>query len=200
MSELDVLFKYNCSTIFLLYPLAIERRKIMQLGFIQAFLFDSEKMDVEYENPVFLLFKPDSPTVFQAFVESEYERINKFTGTVDIIEDYDYIDGYVVLVYQFPKEFEVDYKKFLEGKYSKFSKKFKDAYPKTVKIRTEEGRMIDEVGTVFRIINRTKDFRDMLEERLGVTFDWDQELWNKYNETKETLSYEKIRKLEGKEA
>lgn len=195
MSDLQRLFNWNCSTIFLLYPLGIERKKITQLGFIQAYLADAEK-DVEYQSPVFLLFKPDSPTIFQAFVDSEYERLNKVTGTVDIIEDYDYVDGYVVLVYQFPKEFEEDYNKFLEGKYSKFSKKFRETYPKVVKIKTEEGRPIEEVSTQYRIINRTPEFREYLEEILGIEFQGDMEFWSKPDMSKETLTIDKIKKKE----
>lgn len=196
MSELQALFNYNCSTIFLLYPLGIERRKIAQLGFIQAYLLDAEK-DVDYQNPVFLLFKPDSPTIFQAFVDSEYERTNKITNTVDIIEDYDYIDGHVVLVYQFPKEFEEDYNKFLKGKYSKFSKKFKETYPKTIKMKTEEGRIIEEVSTQYRIINRTSEFKDYLEDVFGEgTFSEDMEYWSKPDMDKETLTFDKLKKKE----
>lgn len=195
MSELEVLFKYNCSTIFLLYPLGLERRKLHALGFVQAYLKDAEKHDIEYENPVFLLFKPTSPTVFQAFVDAEYERVNKHTNTVDIVEDYDYIDGYVVLAYQLPKEFEEDYRKFLVGKYSRFSKKFRETYPKSVKIKGDNGKDIDELSAQYRIINKIKELKDMLEDKLAVTFDSDQEFFSKPNPDKETLSYEKVRTL-----
>lgn len=198
MSELEILFQYNCSTIFLLYPLGLERRKMVPLGFKEAYLKDVEKTDIEYENPVYLLFKPESPTIFQAWLDVQYETSNKFTNTVDIIEDYDYKDGYVVVVYQFPKEFEGDYKKFLEGKYSKFSKKFKETYPKLVKIKTSDGRQMDEISVQFRITHRTMDLKEMLEEKLGVEFESTQEFFSKPDMGRETLSFAKIDAMETK--
>lgn len=188
MSEIDALFKHNCSTLFLLYPLGLERRKIIEFGFKSAYIADASK-DVGYENPVFLLFKPDSMTMFQAFADSEYLRVNPHTDTFDLVEDYDYEKGYVVLLYQFPEEFKEDYERFLEGKYSRFSKKFKATYPKMIKI-PNNGIPKDVISLPYKIVNNTKkvreeiehrgelDLKEELEKRLGVTFTSDMELWN----------------------
>lgn len=202
MSEIDALFKHNCSTLFLLYPLGLERRKLIEFGFRSAYISDTGK-DTDYENPVFLLFKPEDITMFQAFVDSEYVRVNPHTETFDLREDYDQDKGYVVLLYQFPDEFKEDYEKFLEGKYSKFSAKFKETYPKMIKIKQASGLIRDVISTQYKIIHNTKkireevaernelDIKEELEKRLGVTFSNDMEVWQMPGE-KDILKIEEI--------
>jgi hypothetical protein len=65
-------------------------------------------------------FKPDNLEKFKEILEGEYER------TKDIIEDYDYADGFVVVVYK-PNPVKKIYKKWKKDsilKLSFFSKDF----------------------------------------------------------------------------
>lgn len=189
MSEIDELFKFNCSTLFLLLPLGLNRSKVSEFGFKSAYIRDVSK-EVEYSNPVFLLFKPDDNLMFQAFVDSEYVRVNPHTETNDLIEDYDHEGGYVVLLYQFPEEFKDDYERFLHGEYSKFSKKFKSVYPKVMKVKLPDGRVDEVIGTQYKIIHKGNrkleeeiektgdmDIKKELEARLDIILDDDSELW-----------------------
>ncbi len=201
MSEIDVLFKHNCSTLFLLYPLGLDRRKIMEFGFKSAYISDVNR-DTGYENPVFLLFKPDSMTMFQAFADSEYLRVNPHTETFDLREDYDYEKGYVVLLYQIPEEFKGDYEKFLQGKYSTFSRKFKETYPKFVKIKSNNVQK-EVISVPYKILYNNKktreevesrgelDLKEELEKRLGVIFTDSMEVWNIPGE-KDILNIDKV--------
>jgi hypothetical protein len=56
--------------------------------------------DSVYEDCVYLLFKPHDMDLFRDFIDSEYER------TDNIVEDYDYEGGYVVVVYKLDENFK----------------------------------------------------------------------------------------------
>ena len=86
--------KWTISSIFLLPTLRLNREKLKEFGFENAYIKDIEK-EGEYENCLFLLFKPSDYDGFMDFVEREYD--NKDSG---ILEDYDYAGGFVILVYK----------------------------------------------------------------------------------------------------
>ncbi len=207
MSGIDNVLKWNCSTIFLLDPLGLEKSRLDKIGFMEAYLKD-EYNNLEYENPVFLLFRPGNMNIFQAFVENEYGRVNTHTGTKDLRADYDRGNGEVVLVYEFP--FPKDYQKFMEGKYSKFSEDIIKTYPKVKKSVVTPGLVL--LGMAYRIITKDRDseellsdaysdifphlqptivsMAEMLAERYGTDFTEDMELWKIPSFEKETLKYE----------
>lgn len=201
MSGIDKLMKWNCSTIFLLNPLGLDKKRLDKIGFVETYLKD-EYNQIEYENPVFLLFRPENVYSFQVFVENEYSRINRFTGTRDLVADYNRENGEVVLVYRFP--FNRDYEKFLKGKYSEFSVEILKTYPRTQK--SEGG--VEILALPYRIITKDRESQeiletvygesfllqapiiplvDMLEELYDTEFTEDMELWSLPNEVKETL-------------
>lgn len=206
MSEIDSLFKYNCSTLFLLFPLGLDRRKLIPFGFKEVYIKDIT-IDDYVKNPVYVLFKPTDLVSFQTFVDSEYTRVNPHTETFDLVDDYDCEDGHVVLLYSFPEEFEGDFAKFMEGKYSKFSRKFKLTYPKIIKIQMPHGRVDEIIGTAYKIINKGEDVRrevkdrneidikDELEKYFDVVITPDMELWQPPS-TKDHLNIKEIIKNE----
>lgn len=203
-NQLEGLLRRNCSTMFLLYPLGLSVRNLEGFGFVEAYLKD-EYCQTDYETPVFLLFKPDDKELLQLFIDGEYLRENTFTNTFDLQEDYNRGDGEVVLVYDFP--FKRDYKIFLNSKYSRFSEKMINTYPKMVPAPTGGMKI---VGTQYRIITKDKDtvnllvkeygqgfltdqniptIASMLEDMYGTPFDDSMELWKAVNMEKETLKY-----------
>ena len=113
----------NCTTIFLLAGIGLQRQDILQYGFISAYIKDKGH-DIHYKDSVYLLYKPSNIEVFQDFLNSEYRR------TPLLVEDYDYKGGYTVTVYKFPKEFMREYMLFLEGKYSQFGDRYIRLFPK----------------------------------------------------------------------
>lgn len=156
-------------------------------GYINAFIKDLQR-EIQYEDCIYVLFKPINIDAFREFLDSEYER------TDNIIDDYDYEDGLVVLVYKLNPIFEEDFKLIKEGKYSKTSDAFKEQFQKIKQIKVN-GLRRDELSMQWRIFKKTIDLREYWEERLGVNFDEDQEVWKGWDEENETLNINKIKEL-----
>src|SRR5690349_19446244 len=97
------------TTMFLLRPLGFIAKSEpvnnchvkRKFNLVNSFIRDMDHPTDE-KFPVFVLFKPKDLLEFEKFVQDEKE-----TGL--LVEDYDYPDGYVVLLYRFPAEYERDY-------------------------------------------------------------------------------------------
>jgi hypothetical protein len=165
--------------------LKISRDALSSNGFINGYIKDIRK-DVQYENCIYLLFKPRDLTLFSAFLDTEYER------TKAIIDDYDYEDGYVVVVYQLDMSYKKDFELVKQGKYSQTSKSFQILFPKIVKVKSN-GQHKDEVSLQYRVFNQTEDLVQFWENKLGVKLEDDQELWHFFDEENEVLNLDKIK-------
>lgn len=179
---IDDLFKMNCSTLFLLHPLGLSRSAMEKTGFINCYLEDPEH-PYEGLDVVYMLFKPGSR--FKYFVDTEKTRTPLF------IDEYDLEDGYVVLVYEFPKELKEDFERFKKGAYSSFSKQFKETVPKY----TRNG--YKEYSFQYMVINKLPEWKYYLEgeEGLNMSLDDGVELWMAPNMEKEKLTSENIKRL-----
>lgn len=159
-------------------------------GFINAYVKDTQRED-DYDQSIYLLFKPTDLDKFREFLDSEYER------TKTVIEDYDYPDGFVVVVYQLNEKHKKDFNFIKEGKYSKTSKDFQKLFPKIVKI-SRNGLNKDEISLQYRIFNKAEDLVQFWEEKLGIdmklTFGNEFEVWDGWDEEKEILEINKIKK------
>lgn len=182
--------KKTITSIFMVPTLNIPKNSLKDNNFINGYIKDLGK-DVQYEDAIYLLFKPKNIDKFRTFLENEYER------TKDIIEDYDYEDGYVVVVYLLNKKLKEDFSLVKIGAYSKTSKEFQECFPKTIRISKSEGNKkltyADEISLQYRVFNKTKDLVEFWEEKLNVNFDSDQEVWNEFDEDTETLNINKIK-------
>lgn len=176
------------TSIFMVPTLKVPKDKLMNNGFINGFIKDEERPD--YKDCIFLLFKPKNLDKFREFLDEEYER------TKHIIEDYDYEDGYVVVVYQLNPEFKEDFELVKKGKYSKTSDKFKNQFPKVVKVINEKGLHRDEVSLQYRIFNKSGDLIDFWKEKLNIDIEKimgeDLEVWEGFDELRETLVISKF--------
>ena len=177
--------KRTISTIFIVPTLSIDRTKLKDVGFINGYITD-ELRDVQYENAVYLLFHPDNLDKFKLFLDDEYER------TKSVIDDYDYEDGFVVVVYKLDPKFKADYGLVKLGKYSKTSPAFQAMFPKMVKVE-KNGLKKDEISLQFRIFNKTEDLKVYWEEKLGIEFDDSMEVWQGWIEEKENLNIQKLK-------
>lgn len=173
------------TTIFIVPIFSIGKEKLVNNGFVNGFIKDSRR-DVQYNDSVYLLFKPEDLDKFRVFLDGEYER------TKSIIDDYDYEEGYVVVVYQISPRLLPDIELIKKGKYSQTSTKFQQIFPKIVKI-TKNGFQKDELSLQYRIFNKTEDLRQFWEDKLGVVFDDDMEVWHGFVEDKEILDLDKIK-------
>lgn len=158
-------------------------------GFINAYIKDSGS-EHQYKDSIYLLFKPTDLDKFREFLDSEFER------TKTIIEDYDYDDGFVVVVYQLNEKFKEDFSLVKKGRYSKTSKDFQKMFPKVVKI-LKNGLNRDEVSLQYRIFNKSDDLKEFWEEKIGInmklTIGDDFEVWDGFDESKEILEINKIK-------
>ena len=174
------------TSIFMVPTLKIDREELKTNGFINGYIRDAGK-DVQYKNAVYLLFHPDNLDKFREFLDKEYER------TKAVVDDYDYKDGYVVVVYELPSKFKRDFKLIMESMYSQTSKEFQALFPKIIKIK-KNGLHRDEISLQFRVFNKTADLIKFWEEKLGVEFDEDQEVWHAFDLEDETLDITKIKR------
>jgi hypothetical protein len=177
--------KKTITSIFIVPTLKINRDRLRGNGFINGYVSDCQRED-QYENCIYVVFKPDDIGRFRDFLQDEYDR------TVSVIEDYDYDDGVVVVVYQLDKEFQKDIKLIKQGKYSKTSKHFQEIFPRIMKIR-REGLHRDEISLQYRIFNKTQDLREYWEEKLGVVLDDNMEVWTGWNDETESLNTQKLK-------
>jgi hypothetical protein len=176
--------KKTISTIFMLPTLKIPKERLTENGFINCYELDEEH-DVKYPNCVYLLFKPTNFRTFRAFLDEEYER------TTNIIEDYDYGKGFVVVVYKLDPKYINDFKLIRSGRYSKTTKNFQSIFNKTIKI-LRNGSPSEEVSLQFRIFNKTKDLVDFWEEKMGIRLEKDMEVWQAYEKERESLTATKL--------
>lgn len=169
------------TNIFIVPTLKIKKEDLDENNFVSAFCSDLNKE--AHENCAFLLFKPKNIDRFKLFVDSERER------TPSLIDDYDYEGGYVVLIYILDKKFLKDFELIKQGKYSKTSDKFQQLFPKKKELFVD-GKHRDEISLQWRIFKKTNDLKLRWEEDLGIEFKEDMEVWDGWNEKKETLDIE----------
>jgi hypothetical protein len=183
--------KKNITSIFMVPTLKVPKDALRSNGFINAYIKDNRRED-QYKESVYLLFKPTDLDKFREFLDSEYER------TKAVIEDYDYEDGYVVVVYQLNDKYKKDFNLIRQGKYSKTSVDFQKMFPKVVKI-VKNNLHRDEVSLQYRIFTKAADLVSFWEEKLGIDFKSivgeDYEVWEGWNEEKEILELDKIKEL-----
>lgn len=173
------------TTIFIVPIFSIGKEKLTNNGFVNGFIKDSRR-DVQYKDSIYLLFKPEDLDKFKVFLDSEYEK------TKSIIDDYDYEEGYVVVVYQISPRLMPDIELVKQGKYSKTSSKFQQIFPKTITIK-KNGFQKDELSLQYRVFNKTEDLKQFWEDKFDVVFDDDMEVWSGFSEDYETLNLDKIK-------
>lgn len=172
--------RLNCSTIFLLPGIGLQRRQLLKYGFIAAYI-DDKSHEPHYRDAVYVLFKPPDMDLFQIFLDHEYRR----TGVLD---DYDYARGYVVVVYSFPTEFMDEYQLFKKGKYSKFREKYRKLFPKKVDVLEDDGSITNTFSLPYLIFEKAESLKEFWEERVGETLERDAEYWTSPDlESKEVL-------------
>ena len=188
MTETTKEIKRTITSIFMVPTLKIPKGHLIENGFINAYSKDDMR-DTQYENAIYLLFKPKQLDMFREFLDSEYER------TKDVIDDYDYPNGFVVVVYKLNMSLKHDYELIKKGMYSKTSPSFQSEFPRVIKIKfgSEERK---EISLQYRVFNKTEDLIKFWEEKFDVRLDKDQELWDGFNEENETLTQETLKEYE----
>jgi len=180
--------KKTITSIFIVPTLKINRDKLKENGYLNGYMSDVRR-DVQYQNAVYLLFQPTNLDRFREFLINESER------TRQLIDDYDYEDGFVVVVYTLDKKWKKDFALVREGLYSQTSQEFQDDFPKVIKI-IKSGLHRDEISLQYRIFKKTDDLRTYWEDRLDMQFTEDMEVWNGFDIDNEELDLDKIKQEE----
>lgn len=180
--------KRTITSVFFVPTLNIPREGLFKNNFINAYLDDVDKEEYYYENNmIFLLFKPDDLKMFRAFLDEQYEN-NK-----DLIDDYDYEGGYVVLVYKLNTDFKKDFDLVRAGLYSRTSSKFKQVFPKQIQLINSPNKPT-KPSLQWMIFNKHPDLIQYIEDIIDTDQisknDW--EVWPKFDERKEILDIEQI--------
>jgi hypothetical protein len=177
--------KKTITSIFMVPTLKIDKNQLKLNDFINAYLSDLRR-DVQYKDAVYLLFKPNNLNIFREFLDKEYER------TKDVIDDYDYEDGFVVIVYKLNKKWKDDFLLVREGLYSKTSEDFQNQFP--IKISIVKANLERrELSLQHRIFNKTSDLKEYWEDKLDVIFSDDMEVWEGFHIENETLDLDKLK-------
>lgn len=176
--------KRNNTSIFIVPTLEIPQGSLIENGYINGFITDKIR-ESSYKNCIFMLFKPPDFDKFSEFLENEYEN-NK-----NIVEDYNYEKGYIVVVYSQKEEYIKDYELIKQGAYSKTSKKFQDEFPQLVKV-IRRGIINNEPSLQMRIFKKHQELIDFWEKRLGIEFKDDYEVWEGFNNENEELTIDKL--------
>jgi|DewCreStandDraft_4_1066084.scaffolds.fasta_scaffold190575_2 hypothetical protein len=183
MADLRKFFDLTISTLFLMPTIGLRKCIVAPYGFINAYIRDKDKP--EYNGNIHLLFKPQNQELINEFILVEKTRTDLF------LTSYDYFNMHYVLVYKIDKKWEKDYEKIVNGKYSKLSNEYKKLIPNRVMVN--DGKSFRLLRSLQGdILNRSEVLRNALEKELGVTIDPKSELWEKWNDEKETLDINKI--------
>lgn len=177
--------KKTITSIFMVPTLRIPKNALKNNGFINGYVEDAER-DFQYPDAVYLLFLPKDIPKFREFLDDEYER------TENIIEDYDYEGGFVVVVYKLDSRWRKDYALIKQGRYSKTSGSFQKLFPKVIKIM-KNGLHRDEVSLQYRVFNKTEDMIEYWENKIGIEWDDEFEVWEGYDKNKEILHINKLK-------
>lgn len=167
--------RLNCSTIFLLPGIGLQRRQLLRYGFIAAYI-DDRNHEPHFKDSVYLLFRPPDMDLFQIFLDNEYHRASK-SGAFQIQDDYDYAKGYVVVVYKFPEIYMKEYSLFLKGKYSMFSAAYMTLFPVKIDVLQDDGSKRMEYSLPFLIFNKVDKLKEFWEEKIGEPLEEDAECW-----------------------
>jgi hypothetical protein len=181
--------KSTCTTLFLLPALGLNADELNpSLGFIDGFTSDKDR-PTSLSHPVFALFRPADIREFQEFVEAEYGSNRALK------EDYDYDGGFVVLLYQYPAQFQADYRKIENGKYSRVSPSFSETFPQFEKPDSWSNPNIPQMSLQRMVYFRAPALVSFLEDAVGQPIG--RECWGIPDKDRETLDIKRIRDKEG---
>ena len=178
--------KKTITSIFMVPTLKINRENLRDNGFLNAYIADKGK-DVQHKDAIYLLFKPKDLDKFREFLDKEYER------TKSVIDDYDYEDGYVVVVYKLNAKWKKDFMLVREGLYSQTSEEFQKLFPQVIKADPKRGILRDQLSLQFRVFTRSPELIDYWEKKLDVVFTSDMEVWDGFTVQNEILDLQKFK-------
>lgn len=177
--------KKTITSIFIVPTLSINKEALRENGFINGYVSD-ERKDVQYKDAVYLLFKPENLDKFRVFLDEQQSRDR------GVIDDYDYEDGYVVVVFNINKKWKKDIALVREGLYSLTSSSYQSTFPKTIILQKGKTQK-EETSLQHRIFKKAEDLRNYWEQKIDVPFTEDMEVWDGFHIENETLNLDKLK-------
>ncbi len=185
----EALLRWNCSSIFLLPLLKIPMNVLGEMGLINTFLDDLNKENYDIQGDLlYLLFNNTDSIVFSDFL-SEYK------DKIEIIDDYDYEGGWIVVVVRLDEKWKEDYSKFYEGKYSEMSKEFKEQFPYSANTEDDKGVLSKDTTLQWSIFKKDKRIALEWNEEYGLDVKRNNEVWQCPQMDKEVLTEEYLENL-----
>ena len=169
--------KKTITSIFFVPTLNINIHILNKHGYINGYIKDSMR-DEQYEDCVYVLFKPPDIYAFSIFVEDNYQKEY-------LLDDYDY-DEYVVLVFKLNPAFKEDFDLIKKGKYSKTSKKFQKLFVKDVSVKIDK-IYVEETSLQTMIFWKYKKLAEYWKELADIDLTKEQEFWTTFEINEETL-------------
>lgn len=179
----DNLSKWTATNLFVVPTLGITRGRLNIFGLENAYIKDEVK-GIDYERGVYMLFRPKDTFRFGEFLEEE-----RSSGAV-IVDEYDYRDGYTMVVYQYPRKWKEDVDIIMTGKFSQVSEGFKATVPRLTK-SVVGGKEMDGINSQHKIYEGAEDLKEYWNIKYGLEFEKGDEHFSFYPEreifTEETL-------------
>lgn len=162
------------TTRFLLPCFGIHISKYFELGFINAYLSDKNREKINDKDiHIYLLFKPNNKQL--KLLQETIEKLEEHNNL--ILEDYDYENNYVVIVFKLPERFKNDYNLYIEGKYSQLSDTITQYYPEEITINYSNGEATGK-SLEWMACNKSPKLKAYLEKKYNIDMTDSQEYWS----------------------
>lgn len=139
----------------------------------------------ELDHHVFILFEKDKIENYEMY---RFQNFNTYHSTEDFGE-------FVLITFEIPSDYHKDHKRFLKGKYSKFSEKAKNAIGNhfLFRVKDDNGKVVD--SALFKVLFPKNEDRESLATTLGVQLDENCEIFDSPNLELETFNINNFYKL-----
>lgn len=174
-------FEMTSTNLFIRPLFKIPMKILNSFNFENAYIQDEIK-GINYPHSIYMLFRPRDPEKFNDFVEEERKR-----GF--LIDEYDYSDGWTMLVYRYDEKWKDDIELIKIGKFSEVSREYRDEIPNTA---GEKEHTIMSIQ--YHVFLRTDYIKGMWKEKWGIDFGRHDEVWHHYIE-REIFSEETFKKI-----
>lgn len=173
------LFTTTATNLFIRPLFNIPTKTLSEFEFENAYIEDKLR-EVKHEDSIYLLFRPIKYDKFNEFVERENKK-----GT--LVDEYDYPNGWVMLVFKYDKKWRKDIELIKKGKFSKVSREYKLQIPETTGVIGKSLKSMQH-----HVFEKTDYVKKIWYDKYGLEFEPEDECWHYYPEreifTEETLN------------
>lgn len=188
--------KFSKTSQFMVPSISINLLNPLVFKFFQNAYLSDAKHEHNYIRPIFLLFAINN------LKDKDWEKVyNKLIQSPNYMAEYDIgiQNGkfLLMIVFQVPLEFETDYVNFKLGRYSQFTDKYKEKFPKFLD-KAKKKKNIH-----WQIIHKDEDLKREIEKEYlmdegeldkptkwkGETYPSAKEIWDKPDKKREIYRY-----------